>query len=428
MKRTASALTLILALLFLVVVQNFQLTNASSKTFQLVPEAYQGISQIELQVGDRLEGSFTIRNLGPYRSLLSGDSVYYWINVDFQNPDGQTVLNYTNYPNGGTTFSCSFNYTAVDWGVYNVAVFCGGNFAFEKPKTPEMALNFDIVKAKMPEPPNPDMIGWWKLDDGNGTVVYDSSWHNRQGTIHEANWTNEDGKNFLNFNGESDYVSLPSLNLTNLDAFTVSAWINSDFAKAGFIIYNGNLGEFKLGNGDLSVDSQTSALFLSYANFSVKLSDNNWYSISSSFPIKPNTWHHIVGVWSKGEALKVYVDDVLAGENDNIASSGLFTADTTLPGSFPSSIGIYAQAHWDKSGFYKGQMSNVMVYNKALNSQEIENLTTQIAKSLSIPKPLHPETEPFPVLTVAAVSVVVILVVAAGLLVYHKKQKHNSIK
>jgi Concanavalin A-like lectin/glucanases superfamily len=240
-----------------------------------------------------------------------------------------------------------------------------------------------------------------------------------------------DGKYFLNFNGDSDYVSLPSLNLTNLDALTVSAWINSDFTKAGFIIYNGNLGEFKLGNGDLSVDGQTSERFSNYANFSVKLSDTNWYTISSSFPMKTNTWHHIVGVWTKGEALKVYVDDTLAGENDKIGSSGLFAADTTLPGSYPSSLGIYAQVNWDKSGFFKGQMSNVMVYNSALNSQEIKNLTTQIANSLSIPKPSSDLIHPFPIGYTFGILAIVFTVTISSILwlLFRKHRKpisHNK--
>ena len=415
-------LTLILATLFsiTVVMPSIQVAHGFSQAFQLVPEAYQGISSFELQVGDRVEGSFSLSNLGPYRDLLhNGQLASYWINVWFLDPEGNVIMNFTH------TSGDSFNYTALNWGTYEIWAFCSGNAFFENPKNPEMTLNFEIVKAKMPEPANPDMMAWWKLDEGNGTVVYDSSLHNRQGTIHGANWTNVNGKYFLNFNGESDYVSLPSLNLTSLDALTVSAWINSDLTKAGFIIYSGNLGEFKLGNGDLSVDGQISAQSSNYANFSVKLSDNKWYTISSSFPMKPNTWHHIVGVWTKGDALKVYVDGVLAGKNDNIAPSGLYAADTTLPGSFPSSLGIYSQANWDKQGFFKGQMSNVMVYNKALNSQEIENLTTQIAGSLSIPKPSHPATEPFPIAFSIGI-VVAIIIVLSGITIYLLKRKNEK--
>jgi arabinan endo-1,5-alpha-L-arabinosidase len=267
-------------------------------------------------------------------------------------------------------------------------------------------------------------MAWWKLDEGNGTTVYDSSWHNLQGTIHGATWTSADGKYILSFNGESDYVSLPSLNLTNLDALTVSAWINCNLTKAGFIMYNGNLGEFKLGNGDTSVDPPISGRYTNYANFSVKLSDNGWYTVSYSFPMQPNTWHHLVGIWTKGDALKIYVDDILARENDNLPQSSLFVADATFPGSFPSSLGICSQAQWGNSSLFRGQLSNVMIYNKALNSQEVENLTSQIAQSLSIPKPSS-IMQQFSMANVIYIFVAVslALLLSIAVFVYGKKRK-----
>jgi hypothetical protein len=422
MKRKTSAQTLILALLLFLILDmpSLQVTNGYSQTFQLTPETFSSRPLVELQVGDRIEGSFLISNLGPYRNMLNGESVYYWIGVDFKNPNGQTILNYTNYPEGRSSFGSSFNYTAVDWGDYSLWIFCGGNFAFENAKYPEMTIDFTIVKAKMPEPPNPDIMAWWKLNEGNGIAVLDSSWNNRQGTIVGANWTNVNENNFLNFNGESDYVKLPSLPLADLDALTVSAWINSDLTKNGFIIYHGNKGEFQLGNGDF-VEDKNSELHSNYANFSVKLSDAKWYSVSSSSPMKPNTWHHLVGVWVNGTSLKVYIDGVLAGENYGIPPARLFDAG----GSFPSSLGVRAQTQyaWDNPCFFKGIISNVMVYNKALNSQEIDNLTTQIAESLSIPKPSYHVNEPF--LTYLFItSVVTAIVVGIALLIYFKKRKH----
>ncbi len=383
--KTRLALALIVISLSAVFIVSFKTVNGTIMTFQLTPEAYQGVYTFEMQVGDRLEGSFTLSNLGPYRYLLNGQWVSYWINVWFSDPEGEVILNYTH------TSGDSFNFTALDWGNYQLQVFCSGNAFFEGAKDPEMMINFEVIEAEMPQPPNPNILAWWKLTEGNGTAVYDSSWHNRQGTIHGATWINLDGNNFLDFNGESDYVSIPSLPLTDLDVLTVSAWINSDFAKNGQIVFHGDKGTFQLGNGDF-VEGQNPSRYSNYGNFSVKLSDNNWYAVSSSYPMKPNAWHHLVGVWVNGTSLKIYVDGFLAGENDRIAPAGLFDSG----GSFPSSLGVRAQANyaWDNPCFFKGQISNVMIYNKALNSQEVENLTTQIAELLSISKPSPPPTEP----------------------------------
>jgi hypothetical protein len=39
-----------------------------------------------------------------------------------------------------------------------------------------------------------------------------------------------------------------------------------------------------------------------------------------------------------------------------------------------------------------------------------------------------PKTEPFPTILIAVVSIVAVALVAAGLLVYHKKHIHNLVK
>jgi len=86
-KKIALALTLASLLLLIVVVPSFQVANGNSQTFQLTPEAYQGVMSVELQVGDRIEGSFTLSNLGPYHSIFEDRWVTYWINVWFEDPE-----------------------------------------------------------------------------------------------------------------------------------------------------------------------------------------------------------------------------------------------------------------------------------------------------------------------------------------------------
>jgi outer membrane protein assembly factor BamB len=255
-------------------------------------------------------------------------------------------------------------------------------------------VHFDYFKVDngtnlpLPSPtanptPKSDLIAWWKLNEGDGTVVSDSSGNNYQGTIHGASWISNQGNNFLDFNGISDYVSLPSLDLTNLDSLTVCTWINSDLTNVGFIMYHGYLGEFELGNGDLGEDTQSLNINSTYASFSVKLLDANWYGVQSSSPMQPNIWHQVVGVWVKGASLKIYVDGTFAGENNKIAPLRLYN-----PGSsFPSSLGIYSQDQWNQQDFFKGQISNVMVYNKALTTQEINGLYADPTSVPTLAKP-----------------------------------------
>jgi hypothetical protein len=69
------------------------------------------------------------------------------MDVDFKNPNGQTILNYTNYAKGGSSFGRSFNYTAVDRGDYSLWIWCGGNLFFQDAKYPEMTIEFEVLEA-----------------------------------------------------------------------------------------------------------------------------------------------------------------------------------------------------------------------------------------------------------------------------------------
>lgn len=239
---------------------------------------------------------------------------------------------------------------------------------------------------------NSGLIAWWKLNEGSGTTILDSSGNGYDGTTVGCTWVNSAGTSCLSFNGQSDEVNLPSIDLLNLNSLTVVAWINSDLTKVGFIVYHGSSGEFELGNGDLSQENETLNLNPTLAEFSVKLSDSNWYRVVST-PMTPNTWHQIVAVWVEGSSLSIYVDGVLAGTNDAIANLGLFD-----PGSwFPNSLGIYAQNQWEQPDWFKGQMSNVMIYGRALSDSEIQTLySTQVDSipSLSTVSTANPTVTP----------------------------------
>ena len=179
-------------------------------------------------------------------------------------------------------------------------------------------------------------------------------------------------------------------------------------------MYHGNGGEFAITNGDLDEDAQL-VTDPTYARFSVKLNPHHWYNVNSSFPMKPNTWHQIVGVWEKGVSLKVYIDGVLAGENNDIPAESLY--DPSVGGSWPSSLGINMQGYFNSQVFFKGQISIVMMFNKTLTAQEL------LALYDDVPFPSPTVLEPFPT-TIVIGAVAVIAVVGLGILAYFKKFKN----
>tara|TARA_B100001939_G_scaffold123694_1_gene107221 strand:+ start:4060 stop:5154 length:1095 start_codon:yes stop_codon:yes gene_type:complete len=76
-------------------------------------------------------------------------------------------------------------------------------------------------------------------------------------------------------------------------------------------------------------------------------------------------WHHVVGTWDNntGDAVAIYLDGVLKQSTSGV--SGTFTGTFTS-----ASIGNNAEG----GGFWKGNIDEVVLFNKALDSTEVSDL------------------------------------------------------
>jgi cell division protein FtsB len=212
------------------------------------------------------------------------------------------------------------------------------------------------------------LIGYWDFDDGIGIFAADSSGYGNTGTIYGygAGWTYGKVQRYaLNFDGTDTYVEIPGLTLPSLISLTVAAWINSSLTQTGYIFYNGENGEFVLHNGQRPDAGDSNPTL---ASFSVKLGSVGWVDVYSN-PITPNSWHYIVGVWTKGVSLKIYIDGVLAGENDTIPNEYLYN-----PGSgYIATIGRYYIAE-PVSTYFQGSIEGIKIFDRALSASEISSL------------------------------------------------------
>ena len=77
-------------------------------------------------------------------------------------------------------------------------------------------------------------VGYWKFDEGAGTVAYDASGNANNGTLtsfdfdDDSNWTTGKVAGALKFDGSDDYIKVSTttnsvLNIT--DEITIEAWI-----------------------------------------------------------------------------------------------------------------------------------------------------------------------------------------------------------
>jgi hypothetical protein len=87
-------------------------------------------------------------------------------------------------------------------------------------------ISFMLLSAGIGVASATDLVGSWHLDEGSGTIAYDSSGNGNDGAIYGATWTTGKNGSALEFDGVDDYVNCgndPSLNIA--DEITVIAWI-----------------------------------------------------------------------------------------------------------------------------------------------------------------------------------------------------------
>lgn len=299
-------------------------------------------SKLSLYPGETEEFNITVQNHA---------SVNYSVILDFH-------LSNTTYQTSYVTFSSQI-YVVVP-GQQNLSASI--NVASDAPAANStLTINFSRVVYPY------GLVGYWRFDEGSGNVTIDSSGNGNSGTIYGATWVTGKIGYALNFDGTDDYVSIPSFILPSVTSLTVAAWINSSLNQIGYIFYSGG-GDSLLHNGERTHDGSVSGRYPNLASFSVKLQDASWWDVYST-PLTPNTWHYLVGVWTKGVSLKIYVDGVLAGENDTIPNEYLYN-----PGSgYITTVGGYYIPE-PVSTYFNGSIDGIRIYNRALNNSEIGGL------------------------------------------------------
>jgi len=165
----------------------------------------------------------------------------------------------------------------------------------------------------------------------------------------------------LSFDGTGDYVNCGNV-MKGLVDFSISLWVKTSQIVAGSTRYNDPaiLGT-KQGNG-------TSNDFV-ITNYNGKLAWYDELSTGSNYfdsgqIIADGKWHHIV-VSRSGSSLYFYIDGVFAGK-DTTGTSGVRDDNIEI-----------ARALWSGSLYLAGQVDDVRIYSKYLDSAGVRAIFTE---------------------------------------------------
>ncbi len=135
---------------------------------------------------------------------------------------------------------------------------------------------------------------WYRLDDGSGTTAADASGNGLAGTlVNSPTWTTGKSGGALAFNGTSQYVNVPALNL-NSNTVTMSGWIKRNGTQSDYtgIVF------YRNGSGTASGISMRSTGALAYHWNDV----SGTYSWSSGLTVPDGVWTFVALVITPSNA------------------------------------------------------------------------------------------------------------------------------
>jgi hypothetical protein len=222
-------------------------------------------------------------------------------------------------------------------------------------------------------------IGWWKLDECNGTTAYDSAQNGNgdsrgntgtitigatgsntttgscsSGTSTEAwnNGTNGKRNASLDFDGSDDYVQITDTANLRFDSasqdYSIFSWIKRATNGTMYIISKED------------ADNYGWRMMFNSSNQVVCSEDIT--DVTSTSTITDTNWHHIGCTIDRDGNGQVYIDGLPNGSTSSMGSDAMATT---------SNIRIGTRSY-TSINYFDGQIDDVRIYNYALTSKQVE--------------------------------------------------------
>jgi hypothetical protein len=224
----------------------------------------------------------------------------------------------------------------------------------------------DVVSADIKS----DLVSYWKLDDGSGTIAKDSAGSN-DGTLKgDAHWAEGWVIGAVELDGNDDYVDCGEGTVFNTvcrDEITLAAWVKANPALGpdwGGIIIRG--WGYLFGDVD---PYDTFAMYYHRPNermgFKTNGTSPNWLASpdGSASDLFDGDWHHTASVYDGAEKV-IYLDsvEIVRGESAGQISIGEGTGRVLLGGGRDAEPMVIE---------FGGLIDEARIYDRALTQEEI---------------------------------------------------------
>jgi hypothetical protein len=261
-----------------------------------------------------------------------------------------------------------------------------------------LLYDYNFIAA---EPCEANLIGWWKLDEGSGTITVDSSIYGNDGNIIEAIWTtghpNDPCNSALDFDGDGvvtfDHVlcaervnDLPGIYPAELmpDEFTVTCWARLDSFEyfSSFV-----------GNGMDTGSDECGFFFYNWGwegdegpDFGLAIrTEAGMYYVETEPIYDTKTWYHLATTYD-GNYATIYVDGQLAAGPEDVGGPIRWISEDS--NNYPErfTIGVWLDPGY--SLYVNGVIDDVRFYNVPLSQGDIAVLGAGIPPGTELYQPV----------------------------------------
>lgn len=198
----------------------------------------------------------------------------------------------------------------------------------------------------------PGLIGHWRLDEAEGTVVHDRSGNNNEGEIHAATWTQGSSGTALKFDGTKSWVRVPNSNslIPRNNQVSVLVWFSPGILSPDIHHLVAKWGDYYV-----RLAGPEHVMFAVYEQGQERI-------CGTPFKFQPGEWYYLAATYD-GQSLAVYVD------GDRIASqSPCPPVKMDQDDKHDLHLG---SASWGVAEFFEGQLGEIKIYNRALTQDEV---------------------------------------------------------
>jgi len=204
------------------------------------------------------------------------------------------------------------------------------------------------------------LVGHWRMDEGAGTVAYDTSGYGNNGNLRgDPAWTTGALGGALQLDGVDDFVEIPhSARLTVDDEVTVTAWLYAER-------YTGPNGAGYQGIIAKSNGTRSYSLYLQ--SDEVLHFSTAGVGTTSTGTIPLNEWVHLAAQVINGEH-RYFINGSIAGSG----GSGI-----VLPGASDADNVVIGKT-WEADRELQGRVDDVRIYDNALDEAGVQAAMTAI--------------------------------------------------